>query len=130
MYCGVYAFGLFVCLALDVYQHNYFSGKNCPIFIRPRWGKFLEAVRGHFDGKIMPATPQTAQPAAADSIKDGDRVSIKRAGIEYYPGATIIPGWLPGMALTVAMLGERGGVPCALMREITTWCAVENLERV
>ena len=37
--------------ALDIWQHWDFSGKNCPLYIRPHWKQFLEAVQGNLDGK-------------------------------------------------------------------------------
>ncbi len=33
----------------DVYQHNYFyPSKDCPMYIRPHWGSFLEAVNYYY----------------------------------------------------------------------------------
>jgi len=34
--------------ALDIWQHWDFSGKDCPLYIRPHWKQFLEAVAGYY----------------------------------------------------------------------------------
>jgi hypothetical protein len=50
--------------ALDIWQHWDFSGKNCPLYIRPHWKQFLEAVTGNFDGKTpapVPVPPATEE---------------------------------------------------------------------
>ena len=37
--------------ALDIWQHWDFSGKNCPLYIRPHWKQFLEDVTENLNGK-------------------------------------------------------------------------------
>ena len=55
---------------------------------------------------------------------------MKRTGIPYYPGAVKIPAWVGEKTHTVdSVPALRGGRPCVRLREITTWCAVENLEK-
>jgi len=65
-------------------------------------------------------------------IRIGDRVRIKSYGVPYYPGGVKIPdqSWLRGMVMTVNGLREMGGVPCARLVEITSWCACDNLVKV
>ena len=109
---------------LDVYQHNYFyPAKACPIYIRPHWAQFLGAADQHFDDE-----PLTAPEAASPAIKKGDRVRVKETSVPYFPGEKNIPDWLKQYAMTVDGLEHRGGVPCARLAEITSWCAIDNLE--
>lgn len=39
--------------ALDIWQHYDFSRKNCPAYIRPHWGRFIEAVQGHLTANVQ-----------------------------------------------------------------------------
>jgi hypothetical protein len=66
-------------------------------------------------------------------LKIGDHVRIRRTGVPYYPGQKDVPEWLAGRVFTVNGIdaeGKHGGVPCARLQEITSWCAMANLERV
>jgi len=66
-----------------------------------------------------------------EGIRIGDRARIKSYGVPYYPGGVKIPDaeWLRGKVMTVNGLREMGGVPCARLAEITSWCACANLEK-
>ncbi|MCL2299364.1 MAG: glycoside hydrolase family 73 protein [Firmicutes bacterium] len=74
------------------------------------------------------------EPAAAPALKTGDRVQIVAYGIPYFPGGKDIPDapWMKGKVMTVNGLGKQGNppVPCARLAEISSWCAVENLQKV
>ena len=48
---------------LDVYTHKYFSGKNCPVWLIPKWGKFLSAVKGFMGGSVPTPTPAPSPPS-------------------------------------------------------------------
>jgi len=78
-----------------------------------------------------PAAPPVSTLTLSD-LKPGELVRIKTYGVPYYPGGTVIPdaAWLRGKGMTVNGLGEKGGVPCARLAEITSWCAINNLEKV
>ena len=57
--------------ALDIWQHWDFSGKNCPLYIRPHWGEFLTAVKGH-----MGVAPVPPKPAPSGSFQKGDAIVL------------------------------------------------------
>ena len=81
--------------------------------------------------------PETGNPCRLPPdpcpLKLGDKVRIKTHGVPYYPGGAKIPdeAWLRGKVMTVNGLDKRGNpaVPCVRLREITTWCACDNLEK-
>ena len=58
--------------ALDIWQHWDFSGKNCPLYIRPRWGEFVSSVQGHMGG-VVPAPPT---PAPSGVFQKGDAIIL------------------------------------------------------
>jgi hypothetical protein len=61
----------------------------------------------------------------------GDRVRVRQTGLPYYPGGATVPEWLAGRAFTVQQTGaKKGGAPCVLLKEITSYCAEANLTKV
>lgn len=83
-------------------------------------------------GRCPWITYQADNGVANKAIKVGDRVKIKQTGVPYYPGAVKIPNeaWLRNKVMTVSDLDTRGGVKRALLKEINSWCDVENLVKV
>jgi len=91
--------------------------------------------------KVKPATAQqkactgTPRPAApkppAGPFGVGDKVRIKRTGIPYFPGIVNIPARVGELMHTVDSEPQgKGGKRCVRLREINTWCDVDNLEKV
>jgi len=101
-------------------------------YVPEKWLSWAENVTACL-GKPAPQKPDP-ELAAACSFAIGDKVRIKVYGVPYYPGGAKIPDapWLRGKVMTVNGLDKRGypPVPCARLREISTWCACENLEKI
>jgi len=79
-----------------------------------------------------PATPAPDNPVQAptEGLQIGDRVRVKQTGIPYYPGIANIPAWVGGQVYTVdSTHAVKGGRQCVRLKEINTFCAVENLEK-
>ena len=123
--------------ALDIWTHFDFSRKNCPLYIRSHWPRFLKAVKGYLTGEASNAA-KTNRPKQRPiegnrgGLKQGDRVRIIQVGVPYYPSQVAIPKWLEGQTLTVdsskPML--RGGVMCVRLQPINSWCDKSNLRKV
>jgi len=47
---------------LDIYTHQFWSGKTCPIWILPRWGQFIEMVGSNMGAAA--ASPAQPKPPA------------------------------------------------------------------
>jgi N-acetylmuramoyl-L-alanine amidase CwlA len=59
--------------ALDIWQHWDFSGKDCPLYIRPHWKLFLETVADYLKDKPAPApTPKPAPVEITHKVVKGD----------------------------------------------------------
>ena len=127
--CKEYRFSPLV----DVYQHFDFSGKICPLYIRPHWSAFVGAVAGHMARPAQKKPVKDTPATLGNALREGDHVRIKEYGVPYFPGGTIIPdaSWLRGKVMTVNGLDKKGNppVPCARLAEIVSWCAVSNLEK-
>ncbi|MCL2105633.1 MAG: peptidoglycan recognition protein family protein [Oscillospiraceae bacterium] len=72
-----------------------------------------------------PRTPQ----ANGAAIAKLDRVRVHMDAKAYYPGGKQIPLWVKLCCYTAEDLGAVGGVPCAKLREINTWCALNQLSK-
>jgi len=98
-------------------------------YVPEKWLSWAENVTA-FLGKSAPQKPDP-EVAAACPFAIGDKARIKSYSVPYYPGGAKIPDapWLRGKVMTVNGLDKRGGTLCARLREITTWCACENLEK-
>jgi len=123
--------------ALDIWQHFDFSGKNCPEYIRPRWGQFIAAVQGYLSGvesdTSKPKNPaQRPTGAKRGDLKEGDRVRVINSGVPYCPGAKDIPAWLTKREhITIDRVGEKAGKPAVLLGEdIQSWILKEYVEKV
>lgn len=59
--------------SLDVYTHNYWSGKNCPMYILPHWPSFLAGVKKHLAQPVAPppapVKPTPSAPATVYIVK-------------------------------------------------------------
>lgn len=76
--------------------------------------------------------PAAATPANVTTaiINPGDTVRIKPSAVRYYPGGAAVPDWVFGRKYTAGSKRTRGGVPCLLLKEINSSCAISNLEKV
>jgi flagellum-specific peptidoglycan hydrolase FlgJ len=69
-----------------------------------------------------------AQPPVVQ-FEVGDRARVKPTATHYEPGVKMA-SFVPGSVYTVNGAAVRGGRQCVRLKEITTWCAVENLTKV
>ena len=86
-----------------------------------------------------PAQDRPAQEPPAKTptknLQQGDRVQIKPDAVKYYPGGANIPAWVREESLHVGQIESsgtpviKGGCRCVLLKEISTWCAIANLEK-
>ena len=71
-----------------------------------------------------------------EGLQAGDRVRLKAGAMRYYPGGASVPEWVRGTALHIGQTAYGGapviksGLPCVLLKEINTWVAISNLEKV
>jgi hypothetical protein len=94
------------------------------------WGKCPWIEYGAAAQPVAAPASAPKEVSASTTLKAGDRVRIKNAGIPYYPGAIKIPVWVGKETHTVdSNPMERNGKKCVRLKEIKTWCDVENLEK-
>ena len=89
--------------ALDIWQHYDFSRKNCPLYIRPHWADFLQAVAGYMDGKEPAPTPP--KPAPGPKMTPEQRAFIDRVG----KAAQADNALLPSLTIAQAVLESGWG---------------------
>lgn len=60
----------------DIYAHQYWSGKECPLYILPHWNEFLARVKKYYDQIVetQEAAPVFAQGSAKPNSKKLYRV--------------------------------------------------------
>jgi len=95
----------------DVYQHWDFSGKNCPIYIRPRWAEFISAVNSYLGCKATApsAAPAVEKPAVApkSSITAAQQDFIDRVGrMARAAGSDILPSLTIAQAILESGWGK------------------------
>lgn len=112
----------------DIYQHNYWSGKNCPRNLRSgakgiNWNDFIEAVRK--GGPINVDTPKTPPKynQTSDKFAIGAKVILKSSAKTYATGQTI-PDWAKCKEYTVLQRGSNR----VLLKEIMSWVHTSDLE--
>jgi cell wall-associated NlpC family hydrolase len=57
----------------------------------------------------------------------GDHVKIKPTTQFYETGGVRVPAWVKAKIYTIGRFSTRKNQPCALLKEINTWCDTENL---
>jgi hypothetical protein len=91
---------------------------------------FRSAVRKGLNGAEVPmqSAPKPVPGPMERPLQLGDKVHIKPSAQSYYPGGPGIKAFTQnGVTFTINKLGPMGGVPCARLAEISTWCALEHL---
>jgi hypothetical protein len=104
---------------------------------------FRATVQKKLDGNVSSqgGAQKPAEPAAlgaqtkpgntesTSEFKENDRVRIQTSAAYYYPGGKPIQDWIKTRSYTVNAFQSIGGVPCARLAEISSWCAVNFLTR-
>ena len=114
---------------IDVVQHNKWSGKNCPRYLRSgakgiNWNGFLKQVR---EGKGT-ATVPVSKPkyeTTNNNFKIGQQVRIKKSATHYATGEAM-PAFVKGKADTVQQRGSNR----MLLKGIYSWVKTSDLEVV
>lgn len=105
-----------------VYQHNHWSGKNCPRNIRKEgWSKFLAGVGSTSNVKPAPSKPNVSNTG---SVKKGDKVKVKSSATKYANVNKAIPNWVKGKTYTVTSVDSSK----ALLSDINSWVSLTDLE--
>lgn len=62
----------------DIYTHKFWSGKQCPIWILPKWGSFLNKIKSYTQTQsvAIPVPTPTPIPQPVNKIKEGDKVKV------------------------------------------------------
>jgi len=113
--CGEYNFDP----RLDVYTHKYFfSGKNCPAFLIPVWGSFIDNIARILTGaaKPQPVTPPPApNPQPTTGFKVNDIVQFGGGGV-YRTSTDATPVHSRGRSrCRVTQINTRGRNPLHLV---------------
>jgi hypothetical protein len=86
------------------------------------------------DDAKAPAKPMP--PATGGAFAIGGSVKFKPGTTRYYPSGAPVPDWVLRTTHTVGQVTYdnktvvKGGKRCVLLKEINSWAAVENLEKV
>lgn len=113
--------------AVNVVQHNHWSGKNCPRNLRSgakgiKWNAFIKAVR---DGKKVEASKPAEPPkytSTTGSIKVGQKVTLKKSAKNYATGESI-PSQYKGKSYTVQQRGSNR----VLLKELYSWVKTSDI---
>ena len=97
-----------------------------------KWGNDPDRKQNLIAAGYNRDTVQDAIKASGMNI--GDKVRVKSNATEYYPGLKMPKTGVAGSIYTIMQIMRnnqfeiKGNKVCVLLRELVTWCAVENLE--
>lgn len=113
--------------AVNVVQHHFWSGKNCPRYLRAgtkgiNWTSFLQSVQSEqTDVKITNQELNHEQTSGHFTV--GAKVRVKDAAKKYATGE-LIPDQYKGKTYTVQQRGSNR----ILLKEIYSWVWTKDLE--
>ena len=112
---------------VNVFQHNYWSGKDCPRYLRSgikgiNWEQFIKAVREGKETAIKPSKPPKYTQTSGN-FNIGQKVVLSNSA-SYYATGQPIPEWVKGKEYTVMQRGSNR----LLLKEIMSWVHTSDIE--
>lgn len=114
---------------VDVLQHHYWSGKDCPKYLRSgmkgiNWGAFIEGVRSS-KGEVEKPEKEPIYEQSSGQYKIGQKVLLKNSAKTYATGENI-PSRFKGEEYTVLQRGSNR----ILLKELYSWVFTKDIEAV
>ncbi|MCL2519169.1 MAG: N-acetylmuramoyl-L-alanine amidase [Oscillospiraceae bacterium] len=75
--------------ALDIYPHKFWSGKQCPIWILPRWDKFIATVKANISPAANPVSPPVTSKPDRYAVSGLTLIRAKNPQIKYVDGSKL-----------------------------------------
>lgn len=113
-------------ISLDkVVQHNKWSGKDCPQYLRSgkhgyNWSWFMDLVKKYYNGSSSTPAPQPTP--STGGFKVGDKVVVSKSATSYATGQAMA-SWVKGSEYTIKELGSDR----ALLSDINSWVYLKDL---
>lgn len=112
---------------VNVVQHHYWSGKDCPRYLRAgtkgiNWNAFIDGVKTGKPSVTKPSTPPKYEQTSGN-FKVGQKVTLKTSATHYATGERI-PSRFKGKSYTVMQRGSNR----ILLKELYSWVHTKDLE--
>lgn len=109
-----------------VVQHNHWSGKDCPQFLRSNkhgynWNWFIDLVKKYYNGETSTPAPP---PSSNTQFKVGDKVTVSKNATKYATGQTMA-SFVKGSSYTIKELKSDR----ALLSDISSWVYLKDLSK-
>lgn len=114
---------------VNVVQHNKWSGKNCPRYLRAgtkgiNWNGFIKRVKENKTTATKPTKPPKYNQTVGN-FKIGQTVRVKKSAKTYATGQTI-PAFVKGKTDTILQRGSNR----VLLKGIFSWVKTSDIEVV
>jgi len=75
--------------ALDIYPHKFWSDKQCPIWILPKWDKFIDMVKANMSPAANPVSPPVTSKPDRYAVSGLTLIRAENPQIKYVDGSKL-----------------------------------------